>query len=380
MKTGFKRFLFLSHALIGLVVVLIFVDESHYAPVDAPSERLSPSLPVVSYIPVSAGQAALSIPVFGELQPKWHVQIKSQVSGQVLRLAPEVEAGARVQFGDLLAEIDPTRYQAQVDQAALALAQAELELLQAKHQTRLAQADWRRSGMATEPSDLTLFKPQLAIAERAVQSAQSHYRLARKFLNDTSIRAPFSGVIVARTLSQGQIVMEGDILFDLVDDQSLTLEVALGEKQWSDLAPDWQGQRVDLLSSEKRPLARARLARGGHVMNTDSRQFSLFLEVASEQRSEARVGQFVHLALPGKSLSNVLNVPESAFTQDGTVWYIDAQDVLREYTPDIAHSIAGRVLVAAPSPMPATHVWRIATRPLSFFLAGKPVAPSQVTQ
>ena len=388
MKTGLKRFFFISLALVGFVFVLVLVDESNYEssyePAGPPTQLSSPGLPVVSYIPVAAAQERLSIPVFGELKPKWHVLIKSQVNGEVRHLVSGIDAGVRVQSGALLAEIDKTRYQAQVDQAGLALEQAKLEHLQAEHKTSLALADWKHSGLKTEPSELMLFKPQLAIAERAIQSARSHYRLAQKSLSDTEIKAPFSGVMVERTFSQGQIVAEGETLFSLVDDQSLTLEVAIGEQQWSDLAKDWKGLLVNLYSSEKALLGQARLSRGGHVLNTESRQFRLFLDIPPELRSHARAGQFVHLELPGKQLERVLNLPESALTQDGTVWFIGDRNLLQEYTPEFYYRVAGRVLVSQPSVLPANRQtsesnqsWRIATRPLAFFLSGKSVAPMQ---
>ncbi len=378
MNIGLKRSLTVTGAIAGFILVLLvlFDESAEKPPVKSAPERAQ-GLPRVSYVEVEASDEQLLIPVFGELKPKWDVLIKSQVSGEVRYLGPRIEPGERVDADEQLAEIDKTGYRAQVDQAALALEQAKLTHLQAQKRTTLARSDWQRSGLVNSPSDLMLFKPQLAIAEQSVQSARSQLALAQKSLADTNIKAPFSGVIVERFFGKGQVVSAGEALFRLVDDQFLSLEVAVGEQQWSNLAPDWQGKTVALYSSQQALVGQAHLTRGGHVLDLQSRQFRLFLDIPPELRARARAGQFVQLNLPGRTLANVLNLPESALSQDGTVWFIEEGGTLREYTPAFYFRRDERVLVAPPVGHITTHNWRIAVHPLAYFLSGKRVAPFQ---
>ncbi len=380
MKTGIKRYLILSLAVLGFITVLIFLDESSVAADNSNSYLPAPSLPIVAYQPISISTQNLSIPVYGELKPKWDVQIKSQVNGEVEELLPTIEVGTRVQRKEALAKIDPSRYQVQLDQARLFLEQARLELIQAENKSKLAYSDWTRSGLSKPPTDLMLFKPQLAIAEQNLQSATSQFSLANKTLADTTISAPFDGVIVERYISKGQVVTEGESLFRLVDDQFLTLEVALGEQQWANLAKDWREQIVFLYSTNQRILGKAKLARGGDILDSASRQYSLYLDVTPNLRGQARGGQFVKLELPGRTITGVLNLPESALSQDGTIWLINDDNTLFEYTPEFYFRQADRVLVAPPlgsQLLEAEHpqTWRIAIRPLAFFLSGKSVSP-----
>jgi len=386
MKLGLKRTLLFLAALVIFVLVIVALDESQleHQESDSPGpshSSPSQSLPVVSFIVIEPKPAALSLPVFGELLPKWDVLIRSQVNGELSAIPSHIESGTHVSSGDLLGQVEPSAYEAQVEQAKLVLAQAKLEYLQTQQKSDLALMDWKRSGLSDPPTDLMLFKPQLAIAKQALKSAESQLQLAKRYLSFTQIKAPFSGVIVERSISKGQAISEGEGLFRLLDDQILNLEVALGEQAWSELAENWQGQIVTLYSTQGQAIGQARLVRGGHFIDQESRQYRLFLEVTPDIRGKARAGQFVNLNLPGRVLENVLSLPESALTQDGSIWLIDADNLLREYQPKTIHRVDDRVIVTPPpeemrNSASKTHsLFRIATLPLAHFNSGKHVAP-----
>src|SRR5688500_7293767 len=78
----------------------------------------------------------------GTLQPKEFVDVGTQVSGQLKRL--HVEVGATVRAGQLLAEIDPSVYQAKVDGDRAQLLNQRSQLAERQAQLALAEQQLRR--------------------------------------------------------------------------------------------------------------------------------------------------------------------------------------------------------------------------------------------
>src|SRR5450759_640414 len=111
---------------------------------------------------VSRGNLEDTVTATGTLQPKDFVDVGTQVSGQLKKLL--VDIGAIVKAKDLLAEIDPSVYQAKVDgdQALLLNQQAQL----ADKQAQLALADLQ----LTRQQNLTR---ENATTADALQSAEA---------------------------------------------------------------------------------------------------------------------------------------------------------------------------------------------------------------
>lgn len=378
MREKLKRALFILTALALFVVVLSFVEEAPSSiNEDKPKTHF---LPKVSYITVSAAEQQISVVTYGELKPKWDVILKSQVKGAINYLDPIFEPGSLVTSQKVLMHIEDESYISEKVTAEFRLAEAKLQLIQAKKKTELADQDWRRSGINKLPSELALFKPQLKIAEKALESAHQQLSVAVNKLSDTRIKTPFKGIIIERMVGLGQQVDEGQPLLRLIDHQNLHLSVYLSEIQWQNLSAYWLNSKVQIFSNTDDFIAMATIVRGGHYLDQETRQYSLFLDVNSEQNRTAVSGQFVQVRVPGKKLKNYLSLPESALTRDGTVWLIDQQDRLRSYQPDSIFYQNKRVLVPEPDKNDSQDqtIWQVVTTPLGSFLAGKKVQPAEL--
>src|SRR5690606_10745483 len=77
---------------------------------------------------VTLGNIEASITALGTLQPREYVDVGTQVSGQLLRL--HVELGDQVEQGQLLAEIDPTLFEAKVNAVRAQLTSQRAQLKQ----------------------------------------------------------------------------------------------------------------------------------------------------------------------------------------------------------------------------------------------------------
>lgn len=153
---------------------------------------------------------------FGHLRGVEQADIRPEVSGKLLHRV--YADGSLVQKGDVLFEIDPSSYQAAVDQCAAALAAAEAAVLQARATDDRAGQDTERygklvsSGSVSEKNytDALQTKKEteaaLAAARAQVKQAQAALSNARINLDRCTIRAPFTGLASKSTVSVGDLI------------------------------------------------------------------------------------------------------------------------------------------------------------------------------
>jgi macrolide-specific efflux system membrane fusion protein len=178
----------------------------------------------------------------GTLQPKDFVDVGTQVSGQVKKLL--VDIGSIVKKGQLLAEIDPSVYQAKVDgdraqllnqRAQLAEKQAQLVLaqLQSRRQKNLDRenattADAVQSAEAGEQSAAAQVKAIMA----QIQQTESTLRGDEANLGYTKIYAPIAGTVVSQAAKLGQTLnanQQAPIVMRIADLSTMTVQAQVSE-------------------------------------------------------------------------------------------------------------------------------------------------------
>jgi macrolide-specific efflux system membrane fusion protein len=183
-----------------------------------------------------------AITATGTLQPKDFVDVGTQVSGQLKNLL--VEVGAVVKAGQLLAEIDPSVYQAKVDgdraqllnqRAQLADKQAQLVLaeLQLTRQNNLMRenattADALQSAEAARQSGLA----QVNAIKAQMQQTESTLRGDEASLGYTKIYAPIAGTVVSQAAKQGQTLnanQQAPIVMRIADLSTMTVQAQVSE-------------------------------------------------------------------------------------------------------------------------------------------------------
>ena len=183
-----------------------------------------------------------TITATGSLQPKEFVDVGTQVSGQLKKLL--VDIGAVVKKGQLLAEIDPSVYQAKVDgdraqllnqQAQLADKQAQFALadLQFTRQENMARdnattADALQSAEASRKSALA----QVNSIKAQIQQTGSTLRGDEANLGYTKIYAPIAGTVVSQAAKQGQTLnanQQAPIVMRIADLSTMTVQAQVSE-------------------------------------------------------------------------------------------------------------------------------------------------------
>ena len=150
---------------------------------------------------------------YGTLQGGKRVDLSFRVSGPVRSI--QVDKGASVKKGQLLATLDPRDYQTQLKQA-----QAQQNQAQAQYEN--AQADFKRyenlyKQKVIPKSTYDTYKTQMNVAMSSLNAARASTAAVRDSLKDTELKAPFDGVIVDRMVENFQDVTAKQTIFILQD-------------------------------------------------------------------------------------------------------------------------------------------------------------------
>jgi membrane fusion protein (multidrug efflux system) len=169
---------------------------------------------------VQTRELALRLPLSGSLTPLTQATVKSKVSGVVLETS--VQEGMTVAAGQPIARLDAADHRARVAQQQAALDEANARLSLAKKNNANSQALLKQNYISQSSVDAT--QNSVELAEAAVNAARAQLELARIALADSTIRAPFAGVVSKRYVQAGDKVAPDTPVFGVVDLRALTLE------------------------------------------------------------------------------------------------------------------------------------------------------------
>jgi HlyD family secretion protein len=151
---------------------------------------------------VERGDLEIRVEAAGQVEPILVVEVKSKASGEVTGM--HVETGDVVDRGALLAEVDPRDVR-----NALAQAEADLEVAEARLQIARSQADrsqeLREANVVTQ-QELESSVLELANARAALTRAETNLELAQERMGDVTIRAPIAGTVIQKNVEAGQII------------------------------------------------------------------------------------------------------------------------------------------------------------------------------
>ena len=204
---------------------------------------------------VDRSAIAVAISATGNLSAITTVDIGSQVSGIVQAVL--VDYNDHVAKGQIIARIDPSSFNARLQQAAGAVASAHAQLAQAQASVRNTQADFvRKSDLGQRQliahSDVDAARAlrdqglgAVAAAQAQIASQQAAMSSAKLDLEHSVIRSPVDGVVLTRAVQQGQTVaasLQTPTLFQIAEDlKQMQIVLAVDE---ADIGQVKVGQNV----------------------------------------------------------------------------------------------------------------------------------------
>lgn len=199
----------------------------------------------IDYATQSAKRGDLSMVVTstGSVQPTDQVDISSELSGTVRNV--NVNYNSEVKAGDVLADLDTNKLEADLKSAQAKLASAEASVLKAQAESASAKntLERRRSLFENKVSsqqdlDSAQFaydsaNATLEMNRASVLSAQADLQLAEVNLEKSKILSPIDGVILTRSVDPGATVassLNAPVLFTIAGDlRQMELQVAVDE-------------------------------------------------------------------------------------------------------------------------------------------------------
>src|SRR2546427_2210095 len=163
----------------------------------------------------------------GKIQPKKKVDISADITGRITRIA--VREGDRVTKGQFLLQIDPTVFQANLQQSRAVLASAEAAAVQAKaNRDQADRALGRTKELHTQNPNLVsqeqleqaqtafdIAEANLTAAQRQVDQARAAVRSASDNLRKTTLLAPMAGRVTRLSVEEGEAAVPGTFSKDV---------------------------------------------------------------------------------------------------------------------------------------------------------------------
>jgi HlyD family secretion protein len=210
--------------LVGLAVITVTVAAYYRA-------NHASGGPQLVTAAVSRGNVVETVEATGTLEAVTTVQVGTQVSGTIKEL--RADFNSRVKKGQVIAELDPSLFQTQVDQARATLVRLQAEVEHARVQledtrVKLNRARELSARQLIPATDLETAEANANAATAALKAAEAQVTQARASLNQTDvnlehtiIKAPIDGIVISRNVDVGQTVaasMQAPTLFIIAND------------------------------------------------------------------------------------------------------------------------------------------------------------------
>jgi membrane fusion protein, multidrug efflux system len=334
----------------ALVVITAAVGVAVWSRSDAPEADPTASPPPVPVVAatISGHQVPIYLRGVGTVIAFNNVIVRSQITGPITNIS--FKQGQTVHKGDLLAEIDPRPYQAQLDQAPanrdrdqalLVNAQANLD----RYTPLLAK------GFATSQLVDTQ-KAQLQQLQATVKSDEAIIESAEVNLSYTKLTAPIDGVTGIRQIDEGNVIHPTDPngLVDVTQIQPISLIFSLPQTTFPEIQQEMAKGTVKVLAysqDDKTKLDEGRLLLIDNQIVQTTGTIRLRATFPNAQHM-LWPGELVNVRLLLKMEPNGLTVPAGAVQQgpNGSFLYVIGQGETAEVRPvTVAQISEGQALI-----------------------------------
>jgi len=321
---------------------------------------------VVETMNVDPGTRTARVTAMGTVIPAREVAVSPQVGGRIITMGEKFLPGSRMLRGDLLVRIDPSDYDAALENQQANVTRAGVELAREKGLKSVAEAEWELIGSDDVKPDeegrkLALRELQLKQAEANLKAAQSSLSQARLNRERTVVNAPFNSIVREKFVDVGQVVAPGTRIGTMVDSDVFWVRVSvpMDRLKWI-MIPGVNSERASAATVIQQVSGDIEVTRTGKVikllgdLDPKGRMVRLLVEVenpldtgSSEEASglPLLLDAYVKVIIEGPEEENVFSLPRGALRDSSTVWILDDEDRLRIKDVEVLWSLDDMVFV-----------------------------------
>ncbi len=329
-------------------------------------------VPVVRTVDVQASREPVVFEAAGTVIPAQRVELLSEVEGRIIEQNAELVPGGIISKDELLIQIDPLDYRLQVSERQADVATAKYEQEVEEGRQIIARQEWQLLEKELlgdlVSKNLALREPHLKNARARLEAARSRLAAAELAEKRTSIRAPFSGLVLEESVEKGQFVGRQTAIATLVSTDEFWVQVSVPLSLLDRLRfPDKHGgkgspARVVLekgyggkptiregalfkLLADLDP--KGRMAR---LLVTIQDPFNLQEEKTTvresgKQGEKILLGSFVKVQIDAGVLDTVYVIPREALREGDRLWLVNGEGILDIREVKVLWRRVGEVLV-----------------------------------
>jgi RND family efflux transporter MFP subunit len=253
--SGSRRGLWIAAAVVVALIaagVALFVLRGQRFEVEA----------AVAAAPSAAAGPTAILQATGYVTARRQATVSAQITGTLTQVL--IEEGEHVKAGQVLARLDDTAQRASLAQSAAQVQAAQALLVQFQAQLEQGRRDLKRSqdlidrqlvsqqALETARTQVETLDAQVASQRKQVELSQAAARGAQVQLDYTTVRAPFTGVVIAKAAQAGEIISPISAgggftrtgVGTIVDMDSLEIEVDVNEAYINRVQSDQPAQAV----------------------------------------------------------------------------------------------------------------------------------------
>jgi RND family efflux transporter MFP subunit len=209
-----------------------------------------------------ATEAASILDASGYVVARRQAAVASKITGKMVEL--DIEEGDRVQAGQVIARLDDTNIRAALNAARAQAEFAKAGLAETRVNLSNAERDYARqksllSGrfvsqavVDNSQTSVDALRAELTTQQMNIEVAERNVQLAERNLDDTVVRSPFAGVVIAKSAQVGEIVSPLSAgggftrtgIGTIVDMDSLEVEVDVNEAYIGRVQPGQSVQSI----------------------------------------------------------------------------------------------------------------------------------------
>ncbi len=338
--------------VIQLIAIVIFIIISFMAAAalkieeKLDAESSAGELPInVTIATIEPSSHAIKFQATGIVSSRTNINVVPQVNGKVISVNDNFYEGGQFKSGDTLFQIDPIDFELTVRQLEAEVSKAQTNLNLAQAESDAAKKEWKQMRGKRPIPDLVAKIPQLNDAQANLTAAQARLQDARLDLERTIVSMPFDGVVLSGDLSIGQFISAGQNYGSVYDKKNMEIKSSLNEQQLHWLqGSDQQNIKLSHTSLHGTISTTGFLKRGAPNLDQETRFASVSFGI-HDTSHPLMPGQFVTINIKGPTYADIAVIPLSAYQKDGQIYFVDDNEKLQSFTPDILYSIDDIVMI-----------------------------------